>query len=161
MPEKWNQESVYKLRYLKEKKLFIAIGTKSDSDLLINFLVSIIQISNQCFLLRCFLLIFFSLFLFFFELKLQKVDDTAASNLVLPTETIVKDLHGPLEQLIPNYPETLDKFKNDLLDPVYKGALVAAATQTTSGPRNRPEGEDDPLRVPSRRPIPQIPLLPR
>ncbi|XP_012259462.2 proteasome inhibitor PI31 subunit [Athalia rosae] len=38
LPEDWNQKPNYTLRYLKEGKLYILIGTRSDADLLLNLM---------------------------------------------------------------------------------------------------------------------------
>lgn len=39
LPEGWNTRPNYALRYIKDSKLFIFHGIKSDEDLLINLLV--------------------------------------------------------------------------------------------------------------------------
>ncbi|XP_012274736.1 proteasome inhibitor PI31 subunit [Orussus abietinus] len=38
LPDEWNQRPNYALRYVKEGKLYILLGTKSDADLLLNLL---------------------------------------------------------------------------------------------------------------------------
>ncbi|XP_015110582.1 proteasome inhibitor PI31 subunit [Diachasma alloeum] len=44
LPEEWSQSNHYSLRYLKEGKLYILLGRKSDSDLLLN----ILTIADNC-----------------------------------------------------------------------------------------------------------------
>ncbi|XP_011311185.1 proteasome inhibitor PI31 subunit [Fopius arisanus] len=44
LPEEWSQSNHYSLRYLREAKLYILLGRKSDSDLLLNFL----RIADNC-----------------------------------------------------------------------------------------------------------------
>lgn len=44
LPEEWSQSNHYSVRYLKEGKLYILLGRKSDSDLLLNFL----RIADNC-----------------------------------------------------------------------------------------------------------------
>ena len=42
IPTEWNSRPSYALRYVKDGKLHVLLGVKSDTDLLLNFMVIII-----------------------------------------------------------------------------------------------------------------------
>ncbi|XP_026319953.1 proteasome inhibitor PI31 subunit [Hyposmocoma kahamanoa] len=86
-------------------------------------------------------------------INLMKSEDLAVSNIALKVEEAVKDLSGPIENMIPTHKDIMFSIKRDLVDSVTERAVNTSETQTS-----RPTSSslaDDPLRVPAR-PLPSV-----
>ncbi|XP_067008959.1 proteasome inhibitor PI31 subunit [Anabrus simplex] len=125
LPEGWNAEDTYALRYAHNKRLFILRGVRTEGDIIFNLL---------------------------------RVSDLSVSNVSFAVDDTVRNLSGPIENLIPSYTDVLYNIQKDLIDPVFSGKKRTATTQTAEGESSRANEptaprfryEDDPLRVPRR-----------
>lgn len=62
---------------------------------------------------------------------LQKSEDLAVSNIALKVEEAVKDLSGPIENMIPTHKDIMFSIKRDLVDSVTERAVNTSETQTS------------------------------
>ncbi|KAI5645020.1 PI31 proteasome regulator domain-containing protein [Phthorimaea operculella] len=87
--------------------------------------------------------------------NLMKASDLAVSNIALKVDDSVKATSGSIEKMIPNHKDVMFSVKRDLIDSVTERTTNTTETQTSRTPSNR-GGPDDPLRVPSSRPLPGV-----
>lgn len=112
LPDGWNDETTYALRYRYNQSLYLLLGHKTEDILIINLL----------------------------DVKTKKV-----SNIALNPDEVVKKKKGQLKDMLPNASEIVDRYRKELIDPVFSGTTKEVTTQTATA-SNRPE-RNDPLRV--------------
>ncbi|KAI4482573.1 hypothetical protein M0804_008426 [Polistes exclamans] len=129
LPEEWNKGPNYRLRYLKDGKLFLLYGIQSDEDVVMNLL---------------------------------RTEDEKITNVEFPLLQTVKELHGPLEVMIPSYPTVLHKLYGELIGPLNSSNCKDQSTQTSTSSFEREprepyvQPEFNPLlRNPSRHWVPE------
>uniref|UniRef100_A0A1A9W0Y6 Proteasome inhibitor PI31 subunit n=1 Tax=Glossina brevipalpis TaxID=37001 RepID=A0A1A9W0Y6_9MUSC len=88
-------------------------------------------------------------------ITLLDVQTRKVSNICLSAEELVKDLKGPITNMMPSASELADRYRRELLEPVFEGQNKSATTQTNT--RSTTADESNPLRIglPKRPPIGQ------
>lgn len=74
-------------------------------------------------------------------------------------DDVIKNLSGPMSQIVPNYKEFLDRFQTNLINPMVQGKS-AAASCSTDKTDVRSEKSCDTTYIPPRRPVPPPEMYP-
>ncbi|XP_017049715.1 proteasome inhibitor PI31 subunit [Drosophila ficusphila] len=77
-------------------------------------------------------------------INLMDINTKKVSNICVEPETLVAAVKGGITTLMPSASEIVDRYRKELLDPVFTGNSREVTTQTTAAPR--PSGSD-PLRI--------------
>ncbi|XP_011290443.2 proteasome inhibitor PI31 subunit [Musca domestica] len=77
-------------------------------------------------------------------ITLMDVKSHKVSNICLNAEELVKELKGSLTKMIPTASELTDRYRKELLEPVFSGTSREVTTQTTTSTSSP---DHDPLRV--------------
>lgn len=86
-------------------------------------------------------------------MNLLDVKTKKVSNIGLEPNELVKNKKGSLREILPNASEIVDRYRKELIDPVFSGTTQEVTTQTTTALRRSESGED-PLRIgPPMRPV--------
>ncbi|XP_023032043.1 proteasome inhibitor PI31 subunit isoform X2 [Drosophila willistoni] len=97
-------------------------------------------------------------------INLLDTNTKKVSNICIEPENLVIELKGPLTNMIPTVSEIVDRFRKELLEPVFSGNSKEQTTQTTSNTNtntNNPARDIDPLRVTEPRGPGFMPFEPR
>ncbi|XP_013112807.2 proteasome inhibitor PI31 subunit [Stomoxys calcitrans] len=83
-----------------------------------------------------------SLIITLMDVKAHKV-----SNIGLDGEEWIKDLKGNISKMIPNASQLSERYRKELLEPVFSGNSRAVTTQTASSSTSSANSDHDPLRI--------------
>jgi len=79
-------------------------------------------------------------------INLMDINTKKVSNICVEPETLVAAVKGGITTLMPSASEIVERYRRELLDPVFTGNSREVTTQTTTSPR--PSVSDpDPLRI--------------
>ncbi|XP_067630801.1 proteasome inhibitor PI31 subunit [Eurosta solidaginis] len=98
----------------------------------------------------------------FITMNLLDVKDTKVTNITLNPQEWVKGLKGSLSTLMPEASSIFDRYRKELIDPVFTGNTREVTTQTTANQEPRSSNYRDPLAIgPPLRPRNSFPMEPR
>ncbi|KAH8345555.1 hypothetical protein KR084_008965 [Drosophila pseudotakahashii] len=79
-------------------------------------------------------------------INLMDINTKKVSNICVEPETLVAAVKGGITTLIPSASEIVERYRRELLDPVFTGNSREVTTQTTTSPRPN-LSDPDPLRI--------------